>query len=97
MIPRSIRAKEAFLVSLLSIAGTCAAWTTGTDSLGAVSSESRLCSEIGIELLKRGVSCLAFNPDLETDHMTREMRRMPWLERPYVLELLVSLSPSPRD
>jgi len=30
--------------------------TTGQDSLGAVSSESKICSEIGIELLKRGVS-----------------------------------------
>jgi hypothetical protein len=28
----------------------------GTDSLGAVSSESKICSEIGIELLRRGVS-----------------------------------------
>jgi hypothetical protein len=28
----------------------------GTDSLGAVSSESKTCSEIGIELLRRGVS-----------------------------------------
>jgi hypothetical protein len=27
----------------------------GTDALGAVSSESRTCSEIGIELLRRGV------------------------------------------
>jgi hypothetical protein len=28
----------------------------GTDALGAVSSESKTCSEIGIELLRRGVS-----------------------------------------
>ncbi len=28
----------------------------GTDSLGAVSSENKACSEIGIELLRRGVS-----------------------------------------
>lgn len=32
------------------------AYTGGTDSLGAVSSESKTCSEIGVELLKRGVS-----------------------------------------
>jgi gamma-glutamyltranspeptidase/glutathione hydrolase len=31
-------------------------YTSGTDSLGAVSCESKTCSEIGIELLRRGVS-----------------------------------------
>ena len=35
---------------------TKAAPAHGTDSLGAVSSESKTCSEIGIELLRRGVS-----------------------------------------
>ncbi len=29
---------------------------SGTDSLGAVSCESKACSEIGIELIRRGVS-----------------------------------------
>ncbi|KUJ06596.1 gamma-glutamyltranspeptidase [Mollisia scopiformis] len=46
--------KWQLVVTLLSGVGTCAPWTSGTDSLGAVSSESRLCSEIGIELLERG-------------------------------------------
>ncbi len=44
------------LISLISVLGTSAAWTSGTGSLGAVSSESRLCSEIGADLLERGVS-----------------------------------------
>ncbi|CZR69360.1 related to gamma-glutamyltransferase [Phialocephala subalpina] len=43
--------RGSFLLSLIRVS---AAWTEGTDSLGAVSSESKLCSEIGIELLKRG-------------------------------------------
>ena len=33
--------------------------TAGTDSIGAVSCESKTCSEIGIELLRRGVSSLS--------------------------------------
>ena len=43
------------LISWIGSIGVCAA---GTDSRGAVSSESRICSEIGIELLERGVSDL---------------------------------------
>lgn len=35
-----------------------------TDGLGAVSSESKICSEIGIELLKMGVSGQSYS--LET-------------------------------
>ncbi|KAE8448902.1 hypothetical protein EG329_008698 [Mollisiaceae sp. DMI_Dod_QoI] len=46
--------RKELLVSLISVLGTSAAWTSGTGSLGAVSSESRLCSEIGTELLERG-------------------------------------------
>jgi hypothetical protein len=41
---------------LAGFGGLSATTTGGTDSLGAVSSESKICSEIGIELLKRGVS-----------------------------------------
>ena len=63
---------------MLSLIRVSAAWTEGTDSLGAVSSESKLCSEIGIELLKRGVSSAPFIALIETDHMTREMQQMLW-------------------
>ncbi len=48
--------RKELLVLLISVLGTSAAWTSGTGGLGAVSSESRLCSEIGTELLERGVS-----------------------------------------
>lgn len=43
-----------------------------TKDLGAVSSESRVCSEVGIELLKRGVS-VSYVHDLEeaTDHVSQ--------------------------
>lgn len=46
------------------------AFASGTKDLGAVSSESRVCSEIGVELLKRGVS-VSYMHDLEevTDHV----------------------------
>jgi hypothetical protein len=39
-----------------SIYFTANASASGTDSLGAVSCESKACSEVGIELLRRGVS-----------------------------------------
>jgi hypothetical protein len=44
---------------ILSIwGGSIVASASSSDTLGAVSSESKLCSEIGIELLKRGVSSI---------------------------------------
>lgn len=43
---------------------------SGSDSLGAVSSESRMCSEIGIDLLKMGVSWRDFVLQRYINHMT---------------------------
>lgn len=53
----SSRALRSCLLTLLvSASNVCnAAAISSTDRLGAVSSESKLCSEIGVELLKRGV------------------------------------------
>ena len=45
------------LVLLLLSHVTLGATISREDSLGAVASESRICSEIGIGLLQRGVSC----------------------------------------
>lgn len=54
--------RRSYLFPLLSLIGTSVTWTEGKDSLGAVSSESKLCSEIGVELLKRGVSAVHLIP-----------------------------------
>ena len=53
---------------LLGLRASIAVNASGTESLGAVASESKLCSEIGIELLKRGVS------------QHRHMSRVLWAE-----------------
>jgi gamma-glutamyltranspeptidase/glutathione hydrolase len=51
------RGYTVFLCLILSTwSGNIVANASSSDTLGAVSSESKLCSEIGIELLKRGVS-----------------------------------------
>jgi hypothetical protein len=46
--------------ALVGLGWLIAAVSAGKDDLGAVSSESAVCSEIGIELLKRGVSAFVF-------------------------------------
>jgi hypothetical protein len=52
---KNLLVQNLLLLQLLSVVAAFAAWTSGTGILGAVSSESRLCTEVGIELLERGV------------------------------------------
>jgi hypothetical protein len=58
-----------FLLSSLS--GSFTVNADGADKLGAVSSESRICSEIGIGLLERGVRFTQRNVQAKrANHMT---------------------------
>lgn len=58
MMWRRIRNWPGGLITLLlsSLSSASVITTAGKDKLGAVSSESKICSEVGIGLLERGVT-----------------------------------------
>jgi gamma-glutamyltranspeptidase/glutathione hydrolase len=66
MMWRRIRNCPGGLITLLlsNLSSASVITTAGKDKLGAVSSESKICSEIGIGLLERGVDP-AFDSGLE--------------------------------
>ena len=66
-----LRSYTAFLCLILNTwSGSIVVNASSSDTLGAISSESKLCSEIGLELLKRGVSLFILDSNQRSDHMT---------------------------
>ena len=69
---RRVRKSSGSLIPFLlsNLSGSFTVNAAGMDKLGAVSSESRICSEIGIGLLERGVRLVHGLSSKKANHMT---------------------------